>query len=178
MKGYFQQLAKYNQWANGRLYAAVLELPNELYRKPTGVFFVSLHGTLNHLLLTDRLWLKRLTGIGEELPNQLNAVLFEHRQELAEARAAEDRRILDVIDGYQDADLTKMIKYANTSGKQFEAPLSDLLMHIFNHQTHHRGQAHSCLSILTGKEPPSLDMLAMQRGVPSPNLVDLLNRSV
>ena len=71
MKGYFQQLAKYNQWANGRLYAAVLELPNELYRKPTGVFFGSLHGTLNHLLLTDRLWLKRLTGIGEELPNQL-----------------------------------------------------------------------------------------------------------
>jgi uncharacterized damage-inducible protein DinB len=124
MKGYFQQLAKCNQWANGRLYAAVLELSNELYRKPTGVFFVSLHGTLNHLLLTDRLWLKRLTGIREELPNQLNAVLFEHRQELAEARAAEDKRILDVI----DADLTKMIKYANTSGKQFEAPLSDLLI--------------------------------------------------
>lgn len=106
MKEYFQQLAKYNQWANGRLYAAVLELPKELYRKPTGVFFVSLHGTLNHLLLTDRLWLKRLTGIGEELPNQLDAVLFEHRQELAAARAAEDKRILDVIDGYQNADLS------------------------------------------------------------------------
>jgi uncharacterized damage-inducible protein DinB len=178
MKGYFQQLARYNQWANGRLYAAVLELPNELYRKPTGVFFVSLHGTLNHLLLTDRLWLKRLTGIGEELPNQLNAVLFEHRQELAKARAAEDKRFLEVIDGYQDADLTKMIKYANTSGKKFEAPLSDLLIHVFNHQTHHRGQAHSCLSILTGKEPPSLDLLAMQRGVPSPNIADLLNRSM
>ena len=178
MKGYFQQLAKYNQWANGRMYAAVLELPNEMYRRPTGVFFVSLHGTLNHLLLTDRLWLNTLTGVGEELPNQLNAILFEDRRELAEARAAEDRRILDLIDGYQDADLTKMIKYANTSGKQFEAPLSDLLMHIFNHQTHHRGQAHSCLSILTGKEPPSLDLLAMQRGVTSPNIADLLNRSV
>src|SRR5262249_37089159 len=146
--------------------------------KPTGVFFVSLHGTLNHLLLTDRLWLKRLTGVGEELPNQLNAILFEDRKELADARATEDKRIIDVVEGYQDVDLIKMIKYANTSGKQFEAPLSDLLMHVFNHQTHHRGQAHSCLSILTGKEPPSLDLLAMQRGVPSPNLLDLLNRHV
>jgi uncharacterized damage-inducible protein DinB len=178
MKSYFQQLAKYNQWANARLYEAVFELSDEIYRKPTGVFFVSLHGTLNHLVLTDRLWLKRLTGVGEELPNQLNAILFKHLHELAEARSAEDKRILDVIDGYQDGDLTKMIKYANTSGKQFEAPLSDLLMHIFNHQTHHRGQAHSCLSILTGKEPPSLDLLAMQRGVTSPNIADLLNRSV
>jgi uncharacterized damage-inducible protein DinB len=178
MKGYFQQLARYNQWANGRLYAAVLELPDEMYRKPTGVFFGSLHGTLNHLLLTDRLWLKRLTGIGEELPNQLNAIVFEDRKELAEARVAEDKHILDVIDGYQDADLTKMVKYANTSGKQFEALLSDLLLHVFNHQTHHRGQAHSSLSILTGKEPPSLDLLAMQRGVPSPKIADLLNRSV
>ena len=71
------------------MYAAVLELPGEMYRKPTGVFFVSLHGTLNHLLLTDRMWFKRLTGIGEELPNQLNAVLFEDGQELAAARAAE-----------------------------------------------------------------------------------------
>jgi uncharacterized damage-inducible protein DinB len=178
MKSYFQQLAKYNQWANGRLYAAVLELPSEMYRKPTGVFFVSLHGTLNHLLLTDRMWFKRLTGVGEELPNQLNAILFEDRQELAAARAAEDKRIIDVIDGYQDADLVKVIKYANTSGKQFEAPLSDLLMHIFNHQTHHRGQAHSCLTIVTERETPSLDLLAMQRGAPSPNLSVLLNRSV
>jgi uncharacterized damage-inducible protein DinB len=178
MKGYFQQLAKYNQWANGRLYAAALELPNEMYRKPIGVFFVSLHGTLNHLLLTDRLWLKRLTGVGEELPNQLNAIVFEDRKELAEARVAEDKRIIDVVEEYQDADLTKMIKYANTSGKHFEAPLSDLLMHVFNHQTHHRGQAHSCLSILTGKEPPSLDLLAMQRGVPSPKIADLLAQSM
>jgi uncharacterized damage-inducible protein DinB len=64
MKSYFQQLAKYNQWTNERLYAAVLELPSEMYRKPIGVFFVSLHGTLNHLLLTDRMWFKRLTGVG------------------------------------------------------------------------------------------------------------------
>lgn len=56
----FQQLAAYNQWANSRLYAAALDLSEQAYRQPVGVFFGSLHGTLNHLLLTDRLWLKRL----------------------------------------------------------------------------------------------------------------------
>ena len=69
----FRQLAAYNRWANARLYAAALALSEEAYRRPTGVFFGSLHDTLNHLLLTDRLWLKRLTGQGEH-PNKLNAI--------------------------------------------------------------------------------------------------------
>jgi len=60
-----RQLAAYNHWANRRLYATALAMPDESYRRPTGVFFGSLHGTLNHLLLTDRIWLKRLTGEGE-----------------------------------------------------------------------------------------------------------------
>ena len=78
----FRQLADYNHWANRRLYGAALEMPDEAYRRPTGVFFGSLHGTLNHLLLTDRIWLKRLTGEGEH-PDRLNAILFEDRKELA-----------------------------------------------------------------------------------------------
>jgi hypothetical protein len=73
-KDKFQRLAAYNRWANARLYAAALGLSNQSYRLPVGVFFGSLHGTLNHLLLTDRLWLKRLTGEGEH-PNRLDAIL-------------------------------------------------------------------------------------------------------
>src|ERR1700750_919046 len=68
----FRQLAAYNGWANLRLYGAALELPEEAYRRPTGVFFGSLHGTLNHLLVADRVWLKRLTGTGEH-PDRLDA---------------------------------------------------------------------------------------------------------
>ena len=72
---HFKLLAAYNRWANAGLYAAALDLSELSYRLHTGVYFGSLHGTLNHLLLTDRLWLKRLTGEGD-LPNDLNAILY------------------------------------------------------------------------------------------------------
>src|SRR5258708_37836638 len=97
----FRQLADYNHWANRRLYAAALEMPEELYRRPTGVFFGSLHGTLNHLLLTDRIWLKRLTGEGEH-PDRLNAILFEDRNDRVRARMSEDGRLTQVVNGYTE----------------------------------------------------------------------------
>lgn len=174
MKRYFQVLAEYNRWANARLYAAALKLPDDVYRKPTGVFFGSLHGTLNHLLLTDRIWLKRLTGSGEHLPDQLNSILYDDRQDLTKARVAEDARIIELVAAYDDAALARTVTYTNRSGRQFQQPIADVLMHFFNHQTHHRGHAHACLSIVTGTEPPSLDLLLMQRGTAAPDLIALL----
>jgi uncharacterized damage-inducible protein DinB len=165
----FRQLADYNHWANRRLYAAAMEMPDEQYRRPTGVFFGSLHGTLNHLLLTDRIWLKRLTGEGEH-PNQLAALLFDNLHELARARMAEDARLSKVVNGYSDADLVAPVSYQTTSGKPHQQLLQDILLHLFNHQTHHRGQAHACCSIVTGKEPPTLDLLMFQRGLAAPTL--------
>ena len=92
----FKQFAAYNKWANARLYAAALDLSEQSYRLHIGVFFGGLHGTLNHLLLTDRLWLKRLTGEGDH-PNRLDAILYEDRTELARARIAEDERLVNII---------------------------------------------------------------------------------
>jgi uncharacterized damage-inducible protein DinB len=172
LREHFHQLATYNAWANARLYEAALDLDEELYRRPVGVFFSSLHGTLNHLLLTDRIWLKRLTGEGEH-PNRLDAILHDDRLELASARAAEDRRIVRVVEGFDEGSYARLIAYRTTSGAAHEQPLRDILAHLFNHQTHHRGQAHACLSILTGAEPPSLDLLALQRGAPAPDLAAL-----
>jgi uncharacterized damage-inducible protein DinB len=106
----FQQLAAYNRWANSRLYAAALDLSDQAYRLPIGVFFGSLHGTLNHLLLTDRLWLRRLTGEGEH-PNQLNAILYEDRAELTRARMAEDDRLIAVVEKYDEAALATLHSY-------------------------------------------------------------------
>ena len=172
-KDQFKQLARYNRWANARLYAAALDLSDQAYRLNVGVFFRSLHGTLNHLLLTDRLWLKRLTGEGEH-PGQLDAILFEGRMELTRARVAEDNRLIALIDSYDQVALNGVHSYKTTSGMPHSQPLADILLHLFNHQTHHRGQAHACLSILTGDDPPSLDLLAFQRGAIAPALEKLI----
>jgi uncharacterized damage-inducible protein DinB len=169
MKARFEQLAAYNRWANARLYEAALALSDEDYRRDVGAFFKSLHGTLNHLLVADRIWMKRLTGEGEA-PDRVNAILHEDRKDLALARADEDDRIIRFIATLDDAGLAGTLKYATTSGKAFEQQRADVLSHFFNHQTHHRGQAHTILSIVTGREPPSLDMLQMQRGVAAPDL--------
>jgi uncharacterized damage-inducible protein DinB len=165
----FRQLAAYNHWANLRLYGAALQLPDPDYRRPVGVFFGSLHGTLNHLLLTDRIWLKRLTGDGDH-PDRLDAILYDDRAELLRARIAEDARLQRVVDDYADGDLLAPVCYRTTSGKAYSQLRQDILLHLFNHQTHHRGQAHACCSILTGTEPPSLDLLQFQRGAPAPDL--------
>jgi uncharacterized damage-inducible protein DinB len=165
----FRQLADYNHWANRRIYATALEMPEERYRHHTGVFFGSLHGTLNHLLLADRVWLRRLTGEGEH-PARLDAILFEDRHDLTRARVAEDARIKRVVSGYGEADLAATLSYQTMSGAPQRQVLGEILLHFFNHQTHHRGHAHACCSIVTGKEPPSLDLLQFQRGAPAPDL--------
>jgi uncharacterized damage-inducible protein DinB len=169
----FRQLAAYNRWANARLYAAALGLSEQAYRLHIGVFFGSLHGTLNHLLLTDRLWLKRLTGEGDH-PNHLDAILYEDRAELTRARIAEDDRLIAVVEKYDEKALASLHSYKTTSGMPQSQILSEILLHLFNHQNHYRGQAHACLSIMTGGEPPSLDLLVFQRGGTAPDLQALI----
>jgi len=169
----FRQLAAYNKWANARIYAAALALPEDAYRRSTGVFFGSLHGTLNHLLVADRIWLHRLTGTGDA-PDRLDAILFEDRAALTRARLAEDARLIALVENYDAPALARPIAYRTMAGKPHEQPLADLLAHLFNHQTHHRGQAHACCSIVSSAEPPSLDLLAFQRGVPAPDLAALV----
>ena len=88
MKARFEQLAAYNRWANARLYEAALALSDSDYRRDVGAFFKSLHGTLNHLLVADRIWMKRLAGEGEA-PDRVNAILHDDLRQLALARADE-----------------------------------------------------------------------------------------
>ena len=156
MKAHFEQFAAYNRWANARLYEAALALGEVDYRRNVGAFFRSLSGTLNHLLVTDRIWMKRLTGTGEA-PTRLDATLHEDRWQLAGARAAEDARIVAYVASLDDGMLAGLLSYATTSGQPFEQPRDRILAHLFNHQTNHRGQAHTILSICTGREPPVLE---------------------
>jgi uncharacterized damage-inducible protein DinB len=94
--------------------------------------------------------------------------------ELARAQLAEDARLKALVDGYDEAALALPLAYKTTSGAPQEQLLSDILLHLFNHQQHHRGQAHACLSITAKAEPPSLDLLLMQRGVQAPDLAERL----
>jgi len=162
MNSHVLLMAKYNAWANARLYRMASELPDELYRKNVGAFFKSLHGTLNHMLVADRIWMRRLTGSGEH-PQKLNAILFDDLASLRAARQAEDDRILGFVEGLAEAEFENTVEYRNLRGTAYRQVLRDILAHFFNHQTHHRGQAHAILTVLGVAEPESLDLLAMLR---------------
>ena len=164
---HYRMFAHYNAWANGRLYAAAARLSVEQYRADRGAFFKSVHGTLNHLLVTDRIWMQRFTGEGTA-PDRLDAILFETLGDLRAAREAEDRRITGFVDGLDEARIEGTIKYRRVSSPQlFEQQLAPALAHWFNHQTHHRGQVHALLTGLTG-QAPELDLLYFQRLVAAP----------
>lgn len=154
--------AGYNAWANQRLYAAASELPDQEYRADHGAFFGSVHGTLNHLLVADRIWMQRLSGEGEA-PTRLDAILYEDLAELRAARAEEDARIVAFVARLTDADLARKVRYRTISRPaEIEQDLIYALPHIFNHQTHHRGQVHCLLTKITG-DAPSLDLILYQR---------------
>jgi uncharacterized damage-inducible protein DinB len=121
-----------------------------------------MHGTLNHLLATDRIWMQRFTGEGDA-PDRLDAILFEEFASLRTAREAEDARIIRYVDGLDEARLAGVIHYRRVSTpERQEQALAPALSHLFNHQTHHRGQTHAILTGLTGKAP-ELDLLFYQR---------------
>jgi uncharacterized damage-inducible protein DinB len=162
MKQHYTSLAGYNAWANRRLYDAAAALTDGEYRADQRAFFKSMHGTLNHLLATDRIWMQRFTGQGDA-PDRLDAILHERLDELRAAREAEDRRIADWVASLDEPALAGVIRYRRVSTpEEFVQPLMPALDHWFNHQTHHRGQAHMILTTL-GKPAPELDLLYYQR---------------
>lgn len=98
MPNRYIMFAGYNAWANARIYEAASILPDADYRADRGAFFKSVHGTLNHLLVADRIWMRRFTGTGPS-PTRLDDILFEDFRGLRDARHTEDRRIVDYIAG-------------------------------------------------------------------------------
>jgi uncharacterized damage-inducible protein DinB len=162
MKAHYTTFARYNAWANRRLYDAAATLSDADYRADRGAFFKSMHGTLNHLLTADRIWLQRFTGQGPS-PSRLDEIQHERLPDLRAAREAEDRRIVGYVDGLSEQQLAGTIRYRRVSTPdEFEQALAPALAHFFNHQTHHRGQAHAILTNL-GKPAPELDLLFFQR---------------
>jgi uncharacterized damage-inducible protein DinB len=160
----YRMFAGYNVWCNERLYDATARVTDADYRRDRGAFFKSLHGTFNHLLVGDRIWMRRFTGQGE-IPPSLDAILYDDFALLRSARRDEDERIRRYIGALSEGDLAKTIRYRTVVNPQdIEQPLAPALDHFFNHQTHHRGQAHALLSAIIGNDfTPSFDLIIYQR---------------
>ena len=162
MKAHFVMMASYNAWANARLFRMAGALADELYRKEVGAFFKSLNGTLNHILVADRIWMRRLTGSGDH-PDKLNAIVFDDLSSLHAARVELDNRIVGFVQGLAEPAFEEVLEYRMLNGAPQRQRRREILAHLFNHQTHHRGQAHAILTVLGVAEPESLDLLIMQR---------------
>jgi uncharacterized damage-inducible protein DinB len=158
---YFTTLARYNQWANRRLYDACAALDDDAYRAPRPAFFGSIHATLNHIMVGDRIWTGRIAGTSPA-DLRLDQILYDDLPSLAAARGAADAELIALVAGLAPETLDGALSYSNLAGQPFETPLRLVLGHLFNHQTHHRGQVHDQLS-QTKVAPPPLDLIYFLR---------------
>jgi uncharacterized damage-inducible protein DinB len=169
----YRALAGYNTWMNARLYALAATLSDAERRQDRGAFFKSIHGTFNHLLLTDRAWLHRFTGdpaVSRSLDRDgrpisyrgLDQDLYEDFELLRAERAKTDTHIEVWVAGLDEARLTVSIRYRTTAGVAHEHALWPALTHFFNHQTHHRGQVTTLFTQL-GRDPGVTDLIAYFR---------------
>ncbi len=153
---HFQRQAAYHAWATERLLAGHIEpLPEADYRRDVGLFFRSIHGTLNHLLVAERIWQPRF--IENQSPRlSLDAELFTDRAPLLAALRAAAGRWGGWLATLAPEDLDGALHYTRTDGQQVVVPRAATLGHIFNHGTHHRGQITAALTAM-GHAAPELD---------------------
>ena len=161
-------LARYNRWMNEKLYAVGSKLTDVERKRDRGAFFKSIHGTLNHLLLADRVWMARFAGVfpdGELLGpggiRSLDQELYADFEELRKERVRTDQEISEWALGLTAEKLAAPLVYTRR-GTTFDHPLSWSVAHLFNHQTHHRGQV-TTLLMQAGHDPGVTDLLAMLR---------------
>lgn len=149
-------MAGYHAWALDRLYAQVDALDDADYFRDSRQFFGSVHGTLNHLLLVEHLWQSRLqhsvfpaTGLDQELESG--------RDRLKQRLVAFARGWRPFVDALDAATIAGDLNYRNLQGTAFTLPFASLVLHVFNHATHHRGQVSIALLQL-GREAPVMDL--------------------
>ena len=155
---HIQLMSNFNAWANQIIYDVCSELSDEEYRLDRKAFFGSIHHTLNHLLLVDRLWVCRLGGYEDSEIHSLDQILFEEFDELREARVQEDKRMIDLVGEWDQSELNRSISYTRMNGVKDENSVEEIMLTVFNHQTHHRGQIHAMLT-QCDREIPDLDLV-------------------
>jgi uncharacterized damage-inducible protein DinB len=176
----YQALARYNTWMNARLYALCAErLDDEQRKRDLGAFFRSIHGTFNHLLLADRIWLTRFTGDPERYASReasgakiafrsLAQELYADFDELRRQRERTDHDIEEFVGTLEADALEATLDYRASTGARFQSPLWWALSHVFNHQTHHRGQVTTLMHQL-GVDPGVTDFVVFLRDASTPS---------
>jgi uncharacterized damage-inducible protein DinB len=161
-------LARYNRWMNDKLYGVAATLSDEARKRDCGAFFKSIHGTFNHLLLADRVWLARFLGVaaldGFMAPGGIRSLeqeLYVDFEELRRERALADVELSNWVSALTQERLTSSLVYMR-QGQKIEVPLWWAVAHVFNHQTHHRGQL-TTLFMQQGVDPGVTDLFAMLR---------------
>lgn len=161
-------MVRYNRWMNEKLYAASSKLTDEERKRDRGAFFKSIHGTLNHLLLADRVWMGRFTGVslhGDWLGpggiRSLDQELYADFEELRRQRSTTDGEIEAWVASLTSEKLAAPLHYER-KGQTYDHPLWWSVAHLLNHQTHHRGQV-TTLLMQAGHNPGVTDLAAMLR---------------
>jgi uncharacterized damage-inducible protein DinB len=150
-------MATYNEWMSAKVHEAARNLSDEELSADRKAFFGSILGTLNHLAAGDTIWLKRFAKHPtnhlalepvRQLPDpkSLDQLLFSNIRELSAYREWLDRIIIKWAQSTTESDLDAPFNYANMKGVVFDKDFYSLIMHFFNHQTHHRGQVTTLLS--------------------------------
>lgn len=146
---YLRTMARYNSWQNASVYRACEQLTDAQRKENRGAFFGSINATLNHILWADQVWLSRFDAASPPAKPALpdSTTLFEDWDALKAERQRFDRVIEDWTDRFEasgcEGDLTW---YSGSAGCEMTRPKALILMHIFNHQTHHRGQVNAMLT--------------------------------
>jgi uncharacterized damage-inducible protein DinB len=158
-RDHYLMLARYHVWATDQLLDRhIARLSDDEYRRDVGLFFRSVHGTLNHLLLTDRhLWFERFAH-GVSPARKLNEEVHVDRLQLDAALRAAVRAWIPVIEAWEEARFDGELTYTSTAGATRTVPFDAALSHAFNHGTHHRGQITAAITAL-GHECPEIDLL-------------------
>lgn len=142
----YQAMARYNQWMNEKIYTAAGSLSDAARKEDRGAFFGSVHATLDHVVWGDRAWMNRLAGRDYRL-GAIGTPLFEDFDELASAREALDADILEWTLDLSSPWLAETERWTSTVyARELAHPRWGLVQHMFNHQTHHRGQVTTLLS--------------------------------
>ena len=157
--GYVRGMARYNRWQNQNLYGVADALSDSERKRDRGAFFGSIHATLNHVLWGDRIWMSRLAGTPRPsggIPESLS--LHVDWAELKREREAFDAIVIEWADRLDQAALAGELAYYSVAIKaDIRKPRWLLVTHMFNHQTHHRGQVH-CMLTQAGGKPSDTDL--------------------